>query len=75
MPVNVWTHIAATTDGSRGILYFNGVAVTTNTSMTLTAPDIVPTNVWFGRSQFPADPYFNGEISSIRIYGRALSAN
>jgi hypothetical protein len=74
MPTNVWTHIAATTDGSRGILYVNGAAVTTNTSMTLTASDIVPTNVWFGRSQFPADPYFNGQISSIRIWGRALSA-
>ena len=75
MPVNVWTHVAATTDGSRGILYVNGVAVTTNTSMTLTASDIVPQNVWFGRSQFTADPYFNGQISSIRIYGCALSAN
>jgi hypothetical protein len=75
VPVNVWTHVAATTDGSRGILYVNGVAVTTNTSMTLTPSDIVPTNVWFGRSQFTADPYFNGQISSIRIYGRALSAN
>jgi hypothetical protein len=30
--------------------------------------------VWFGRSQFTADPYFNGEISSVRIFGRALSA-
>ena len=75
VPVNVWTHIAATTDGSRGILYVNGVAVATNTSMTLTAPDIVPSNVWFGRSQFTNDPYFNGQISSIRVYGRALSAN
>jgi hypothetical protein len=74
VPVNVWTHLAATTDGTRGILYINGVAVTTNAAMTLTAPDIVPTNVWFGRSQFAADPYFNGEISSIRIFGRALSA-
>src|SRR5208283_533614 len=46
----------------------------TNASMTLTASAIVPTNVWFGRSQFTADPYFNGQISSIRIYGRALSA-
>ena len=75
MPTNVWTHVAATTDGSRGILYINGVAVTTNASMTVTAPDIAPQNVWFGRSQFAADPYFNGQISSLRIYGRALSAN
>ena len=74
-PTGVWTHAAVTTDGSRGILYVNGVAVTTNTSMTLTAPDIVPSNVWFGRSQFTNDPYFNGQISSIRVFGRALSAN
>lgn len=70
-----WTHAAVTTDGARGILYVNGRAVATNTSMTLTAPDIAPTNVWFGRSQFTNDPYFNGQISSVRIYGRALSAD
>ncbi len=43
--------------------------------MTLTVPDIVPANVWFGRSQFTNNPYFNGQISSIRIFGRALSAD
>ena len=75
MPTNVWTHIAATTDGARGILYINGVAVATNTSMTLTASAFVPTNVWFGRSQSSTNPYFNGEISSIRIFGRALSGS
>jgi hypothetical protein len=75
LPLNVWTHIAATTDGSSGILYVNGVAVATNASMGLTASEIVPTSVWFGRSQFTNDPYFNGEISSIRIFGRALSSN
>jgi hypothetical protein len=75
LPLNVWTHVAVTTDGTRGILYLNGVPITTNSSMTLTASSIVPTNVWFGRSQFPVDPYFNGEINSVRIFGRALSAN
>ena len=74
LPTNVWTQIAATTDGSRGVLYINGIAVTTNIAMTLTASAFVPTNVWFGRSQFSADPYFQGEISSIRIFGRALTA-
>ena len=72
-PTGSWTQVAVTTDGSRGILYVNGAPVVTNTSMTLTAADIAPTNVWFGRSQFSNDPYFNGEISSIRLYGRALS--
>ena len=74
-PVGVWTHAAVTTDGSHGILYVNGAAVATNTSMTLTVPDIVPGNVWFGRSQFTNNPFFNGQISSIRVFGRALSAN
>ena len=73
--MNAWMQIAATTDGSRGILYLNGVAMATNTSMPLVASDIVPTNVWFGRSQFATDPYFNGLIRSIRIFGRALSSN
>jgi Glycosyl hydrolases family 43/Concanavalin A-like lectin/glucanases superfamily len=70
-----WTHAAVTTDGLRGILYVNGLAVATNASMTLTAPDIAPTNVWFGRSQFTTNAYFDGQISSVRIYGRALSAD
>ena len=69
----VWTHVAATTDGSKGVLYVNGTPVGTNTSMTLTPPDLAPTNTWFGRSPFSADPYFNGRIGSVRLYGRALS--
>lgn len=74
-PVGAWTQVAVTTDGSRGILYVNGVPVATNTSMMLTLPDIAPTSAWFGRSQYTNNPYFNGEIGSIHIYGRALSAN
>ena len=70
-----WTQVAVTTDGSRGILYVNGTPVATNTSMTLTLPDIAPTSTWFGRSQYTNNPYFNGEIGSIRIFGRALAAN
>jgi hypothetical protein len=73
-PVGSWTQVAVTTDGSQGILYVNGTPVATNNSMTLTAPDFAPTNIWFGRSQFPVDPYFTGQISSIRLYGRALAA-
>lgn len=72
-PTNAWTHVAVTTDGARGILYMNGMPVATNSSMRVTVPDIAPTNVWLGRSQFAADPYFNGQLGSVRIYGRALS--
>ena len=74
IPADVWTQMAMTTDGARGVLYVNGVPVATNTALHLTTASIVPTNAWFGRSQFPVDPGFNGQISSLRIYGRALSA-
>jgi hypothetical protein len=30
-------------------------------------------NNYLGKSQFAADPYFNGEMDSFRIFGRALS--
>jgi hypothetical protein len=73
-PVGNWTQVAVTTDGSRGILYLNGAPVATNGSMTLTLPDIAPTSDWFGRSQFSVDPYFDGQISSVRLYGKALTA-
>ena len=72
--VGAWTQVAVTTDGLRGILYINGTPVATNTSMTLTLPDIAPNNTWFGRSQSTNDPYFNGQIGSVRIFGRALAA-
>jgi hypothetical protein len=32
------------------------------------------TQNWIGRSQYPADPYFNGKIDDFRIYHGALSA-
>ncbi len=74
-PVSAWTDVAVALNGTRGILYVNGAAVATNNSMTVTPPDLAPTNVWFGRSQFPADPYFSGRVSSVRIYGRTLAAS
>jgi hypothetical protein len=30
---------------------------------------------WIGRSQYSADPYFNGKIDDFRIYRGALSAS
>ncbi len=74
-PIGQWTHVAVTTDATGGgSLYVNGVLIVNNHFVTSTMADIVPTNCWLGRSQFGIDPYFNGQISSVRVYGRALSA-
>lgn len=73
LPSNVWTHVALTLDGSRGVLYVNGAAVATNASMNVLPLQVAAQTNHLGRSKFAADPYFNGEFASFRTYGRVLS--
>jgi hypothetical protein len=75
LPSRQWVHVAVTLSGRTGTLYVNGSAVSTNTQMTH-APFRMrtATQSWIGRSQYPADPYFNGKIDDFRIYNGALSA-
>ncbi len=68
-----WASIAVTLSGTTGTLYLNGVAVATG-SITITPAMIAPTLHYLGKSQFAADPFFNGAIDDFRIYNRALSA-
>jgi fibronectin type 3 domain-containing protein len=72
LPVNTWTHLAATYNGSTLALYVNGVqtasqaatgAITANT-----APLRIGGNAIWGE-------YFSGLIDEVRIYNRALSAS
>lgn len=74
LPTNVWTHVAATLDGAKGILYVNGTAVATNNSMNVLPLNVTPQTNHLGRSKFAADPYFNGQYASFRAHSRALTA-
>ncbi len=74
LPIGSWVHVAVALDGSQGVLYLNGAAIATNTSLTLRPYQTLARNLYLGKSQFPADPLFNGRIDSLRIFGRALSA-
>ncbi|MEY2428868.1 MAG: arabinan endo,5-alpha-L-arabinosidase, partial [Verrucomicrobiota bacterium] len=74
LPTNVWTHVAVTLDGTRGVLYVNGNPVATNTGMNLLPVNVAPQTNHLGRSKFSADPYFNGQFARFQAYGRALSA-
>lgn len=72
-----WTHLAVVlASGAGGTLYVNGTSVNTNTSLSLRpSPDLATIDYAFiGRSQFDADPYFDGKIDEFRVYSRALSA-
>ncbi len=72
-PTNSWCHVAVTVDGTVGLLYLDGVPIATNNNLTVRPWQTLPTTNYIGHSQFGADPLFHGQMSSFRIFGRALS--
>ena len=74
LPTGSWQHVAVTLSGTTGTLYVNAAPVGTNSSMINKPSGLGSTSrTWIGRSQFAADPYFNGQMDEFRIYRRALS--
>lgn len=74
MPTNSWCHVAVTLDGSKGVLYLDGNPVGTNSSLTIRPWQTLARSNYLGKSQFPVDPLFNGEIGSFRTFSRPLAA-
>ena len=71
-----WHHVAVTIDPSNTThkLHLDGKVVAQNVTARYTPSDLGETNQnWLGRSQYVADPYFNGSLDEFRIYNRALS--
>src|SRR3984957_3468013 len=75
LPVGVWTHVAVVMNGTSVVLYTNGVPVGTNLHAGLETANLNATNIYLGRSQWPADPYFSGEMSDVRIFSYPLASN
>ena len=74
LTTGVWHQVAVTLNGGTGILYLDGVAARTNSSMTLNPVSLGNTgNNYLGKSQY-ADPYLNGSLDELRIYNVGLSA-
>jgi glucose/arabinose dehydrogenase/PKD repeat protein len=71
LPLNAWSHIAATYDGKNQRFYLNGtlVKVTTITGSMPNSPNPlrIGGNALWGE-------YFGGLIDEVRVYNRALSA-
>ncbi len=71
LPLNTWTHLAATYDGATLRLYVNGAQVgslaTTGAMNTSTNPLRIGGNAIWGE-------WFSGMIDEVRIYNRALTA-
>jgi autotransporter-associated beta strand protein len=74
LSTGVWHHLAVTLSGSTGVLYIDGKAVGTNSSMTLNPSSLGGTTQnYLGKSQWN-DPNLTGSVDDFHIYARALSS-
>ncbi|WP_255369989.1 LamG-like jellyroll fold domain-containing protein [Roseateles sp. YR242] len=75
LPTGRWVHVAVTLSGTVGKLYLDGAEVGSGSGITF-APFQMGTTVqnWIGRSQYAADPFFNGRLQDFRIHAGALTA-
>lgn len=73
LPVGVWTHLAVSLSGDTGKLYVNGLPVATNTALTINPVDLGAKFNYLGKSQWPADPLFNGRFDDFRFFNSALT--
>jgi glucose/arabinose dehydrogenase len=69
-PLDAWTHLALTYDGSAMRLFVNGVLVATRSAGGALKTSTNP--LWIGGNQ-PYGEYFTGLIDEVRVYNRALS--
>lgn len=72
LPTGQWQHVAITRDGNTARLYTNGVLAVSGT-VTIPPASFNPALNNLGMSQYPNDPFFNGQLDELFIYNYALS--
>jgi hypothetical protein len=77
IPVGTWTHFVLTWSAAEMKVYLNGKLVAMAPTHGQVAPQDLgnTTQNYLGRSQFTADPYFDGMLDDFRIYDHELSAS
>jgi PKD repeat protein len=72
LPANIWSHVAATYDGTTVRLYVNGVLSASQPQSGAPMPSSDPLTIG---SDGMLQSFWNGAIDEVRIYNRALSAS
>ena len=71
LPLNAWTHLVVTDDGSQIKLYVNGELVDSRSASEVKAGK-GPLQIG-GNESWASSEYFDGKIDEVRLYDRALS--
>ena len=71
IPVNTWSHVAVTYNGTTFTLYRNGAVVATSATSGMIQTTATPLRIG---GNVPYGEYFQGRIDDVRVYNRALSA-
>ncbi|MGE4285645.1 MAG: LamG-like jellyroll fold domain-containing protein, partial [Phycisphaerae bacterium] len=73
VPTEQWVHVAAVLQGDSARLYVNGRLEASADGLTINPTDFMPSVCYVGKSQYSADPLFNGNIDELRLYNYGLS--
>jgi len=74
LAANTWVHVAVTLSGSNAKLYTNGVLAASSAAFTIVPSNFNPSVNYLGKSQFTADPLFNGRLDEVQIADTAFTA-
>ncbi|MEI6657512.1 MAG: LamG-like jellyroll fold domain-containing protein [Planctomycetota bacterium] len=72
--LDTWQHFSVTvTQSGTATIYVNGVAVATNTSPSFIPNNVTRVNNYIGKSNWPADALFKGQMRDLSIWKTALT--
>ncbi len=73
---NEWTHLTLVRENKVMKLYVNGILLSESSVFGNNSPsDIENAANYIGKSQFSADPYFNGYIDEFKVFDKALDTD
>ncbi|MEI6569463.1 MAG: LamG-like jellyroll fold domain-containing protein, partial [Verrucomicrobiota bacterium] len=75
LPSGSWQHVAITLGGNIATLYLNGAQVASSSAFSILPSAFSPARNFLGKSQFSADPLFNGKLDAVEITDFAMTTN
>ena len=70
-----WKHVAVTIGQEKTVVYIDGEEAASSTGITIRPSDLHPVLNYLGRSQSTSDPFLTADLSDVRIYNYAVSAD